>query len=401
MKFVRTMMIREFKDTEDINQAVKLATLCFHEPTKEMEKFFAGIQELKMIGAFEENTLLAAAGAYKFQMFIRDTLFDCAGIAGVMTNPTERRKGYVKELMNKLIVDKKNQDYPVAALWPFNHSFYQKFGFGNAEKIISYHFKPSDIKSDFKLENDIKICDVTDEKDYLPLIQVAKNALNKYTRIIGDVDAWLLRGELQGYFKIYLIERDEKPVAYISLKFKKAKEWENNMQIMDFAYIDIQAKHSLFAFLRNFEADINQISLTLPVQEEIESYLDGVKDTHKFSQWPAMFRILDVKKAFEQLDYHSALNEKLYFQVEDNVLSENSGIWNLEINNGNCIASKIEGQNIAKEKILEFSINQLSQILIGYSKVEHILEHTGIRIPEEWKHKDLFPIMPCSFMLWF
>ena len=120
-------MIREFKDKEDIDQAVKLAALCFHEPTKEMEKFFEGIKELKMLGAFEEKTLLAAAGAYKFQMFIRDTLFDSAGIAGVMTNPTERRKGYVKELMNKLIVEKKKQGYPVAALWPFEHSFYQKF----------------------------------------------------------------------------------------------------------------------------------------------------------------------------------------------------------------------------------------------------------------------------------
>ncbi|MCG3254603.1 MAG: GNAT family N-acetyltransferase, partial [Candidatus Heimdallarchaeota archaeon] len=89
------MMIREFKDTEDINQAVKLAVLCFHEPAKEMEKFFAGIQELKMLGAFEENTLLAAAGSYKFQMFIREKLFDCAGIAYVMTNPVQRRKGYV------------------------------------------------------------------------------------------------------------------------------------------------------------------------------------------------------------------------------------------------------------------------------------------------------------------
>lgn len=401
MKFVRTMMIREFKDTEDINQAVKLAVLCFHEPTKEMEKFFAGIQELKMLGAFEENTLLAAAGSYKFQMFIREKLFDCSGIAYVMTNPVQRRKGYVKDLMNKLIIDKKNQGYPVAALWPFDHGFYQKFGFENAEKAIRYNFKPSEIKSNFKLEDNIKISEITDKKDFSPLIQVAKKALNKYTRVIGDVDAWLLRGELQGYFKIYLMERDEKPIAYISLKFRKAKEWEHNMQIMDFAYVDIEAKHNLFAFLRNFEADINQISLTLPVQEEIEGYLDGVKDTHKFNQWPAMFRILDVKKSFEQLDYHSALNEKLYFQVEDNVLPENSGIWNLQIKDGKCLVSKNEGQNIAKEKILELSINQLSQILIGYSKVEHLLEHTGKKIPEEWKQKDLFPVMPCSFMLWF
>jgi len=394
-------MIRELKDSEDLTKATKLAVLCFHEPMKSMEKLFSETQELSMFGAFKEDSLLAAAGSFKYQMFIRDRLFDCAGIAAVMTQPAERRRGYVKKLMHKIITDRHQQGYHVAALWPFDHEFYSKFGFESGEKAISYNFKPSNIKSDYKLNTKIKITDVTDMKDYLPLLQVAKNAKNKYTRIIGDVDAWLLRGELQGGFKIYLFERDDIPIAYISFKFKKAGEWEHTMQILDFAYISIQAKHSLFAFLRNFEADISKISINLPIQEEVERYLKSVDDTHKFNTWPAMFRILDVKKCLEQLNYLPSIDEELLFKVEDKIISDNSGIWKLTIKDGKCIASKMESISTDKENVLDLSINQLSQILIGHSTIEKILEHSNINIPEKWKNKDLFPEMPCSVMLWF
>ncbi len=393
-------MIREFKDSKDLEQAVKLASLCFHEPAKEMKKFFSETQELDMLGSYEEETLHAAAGSHKFQIFVREQLFDCAGVAYVMTHPIYRRKGHVKQLTDKIMLDRKKQGYPLAALWPFEHSFYQKFGFESCEKTITFKFKPSDIKSDFKIAENISIEDVTEKNDFLPLIQIAKNAQNKYTRVIGDVDAWLVRGKLQG-FKIYLIERDDKPVAYISFKFKKVKEWVHEMNIMDFTFVDTKAKHTLFAFLRNFEADISNIFINLPYQEEVESYLNSIKDEHKFNQWPAMLRILDLKQCFEQLNYPIKIDIQVYFKVEDKIISENTGIWLLDIKDGKCNASKLIDQEVELDKILELTINQLAQLFIGHSSVRKLLEHKNPDIPKEWLLEDLLPEKQTAFMLWF
>ncbi len=394
-------MIRELKDKEELLKAVDLAVLCFHEQIYDEKRALTEAQELEIFGYYRDTNLLATAGSYKFNMFIRDNLYDCAGIAYVMTHPAERRRGYVKELMHKIIIDRKNQGFPIAALWPFDHDFYQKFGFASAEKSINYVFKPGDIKSKFKLDENIKVADITEKKDYLPLKQIAENVSNRYTRVIGDKDAWALRGWLAGKFKIYLLERNDIPIAYVSLKFVKKGEWDHNISVMDFSYIDIQAKYSLLGFLRNFSADISKISMSLPIQEEIESYLDGVKDDHKFNQWPSMIRILDIKKCFEQVDYHPSINEELIFQVEDKILSENTGIWKLQISNEKCNVSKIDKEEIIKEEILELTINQLSQILIGYSSIEKLLESEIKDIPEKWKLKELFPEMPCSSMVWF
>jgi predicted acetyltransferase len=394
-------MIQELNDKEELLKAADLATLCFHDQINDAKKALTQNHELEMFGYYKESNLLAAAGSYKFQIFIRDNLFDCAGFAYVMTHPSERRRGYVKELMNKILVDRKKQGYPLAALWPFDHTFYEKFGFGNAEKSINYVFKPGEIKSSFKLEERIRVTDVTDENDFTPLKEITHNAVNKYTRIVGEKDAWLLRGSLGGKFKIYLLEREEIPIAYVSFKFVKKGEWDYHMTIMDFAYIDLNAKFNLMGFLRNFSADINKISTSFPVQEEIESYLDGVKDTHKFNQWPSMVRILDIKKCFEQLDYNPSINEELYFKTEDKILTENTGIWKLQIENGKGHISKVEQIESIPNEILDLTINQLSQVLVGYSNIEKLLESHSKRIPNSWRQKELFPEKACSFMLWF
>jgi len=394
------MLIRELKDAKDLEQVAELASLCFHDPPKEMKDFYSKIQELEMLGIYEESNLKAAAGSYKFQIFIRNQILDCAGVANVMTDPIFRRKGYVNELMNRILLDKKNQGYPIAALWPFDHEFYRKYGFDSGEKTITFKFKPSDIKSDFKVAENITIEDVTEKNDFQPLIQITLNAYNKYTRIFGDIAAWQMKGNLQG-FKTYLVKRDDEPIAYLSLKFKKVKEWEFDMNIMDFAYVDIDAKHTLFAFLRNFEADISNIYINLPYQEEVENYLTSVKDEHKFNQWPAMMRILDIKKCFEQLNYPKYLNKKLFFKIEDKIITENSGIWMLDVIDGKCSVTKKTAEEVADKEILELTIQQLTQLFVGHSTIARLLEHKNINLPEEWKDNHLFPEVPTAIMLWF
>ena len=392
-------MIRECKTKEDLDEAAKLAVLCFHEPPKDMEKFFSEIKEFTLLGAFEEENMVAAAGWYDFQIFIREQLLNCAGIAYVMTNPIYRRKGHVKELMNKILLERKAKGYSVSALWPFDYDFYRKFGFERFEKTITYKFKPSQLSSELKLEDNIKIVEVTKSKDYTPLIQVAKNAEGKWNRVIGETNAWQVRGELQNY-SIYLLKRDDEPIAYICFEFKKRAEWQYDMRVMDLAFTDIDAKHAIFAFIRNFSADISNVIINLPYTVEVESYLTSVLEDCKFNQWPAMLRILDVKKSFESLKYPSYLKKKLLFNVEDSLISENTGTWQLHIENGQCIASKVDVEK-DDDKVLKLTLHQLTQLLSGYSSLDKILEHKNSPIPDEWNDTHLFPEVPTAIMVWF
>ena len=213
-------MIKEIKDPEIFKQAAKLAEICFHEQTiEENIKFYNRLKELYLLGFFENNELLATAGTLDFQMFVRNQILSCAGVAIVMTDPIHRKKGYIRKLMVEILQKKFEEGYDITTLWPFNHKFYQKFGYENCEKAITYKFSPSDLKSSLKIEESVNIREIKDEKDYILLNQIAHSAQNKYTRIIGKLDAWILRDSSEK-FKFYIFERKNDPVGYISFKFR-------------------------------------------------------------------------------------------------------------------------------------------------------------------------------------
>lgn len=394
------MNIVKITEKENLLKAAKLAHLCFHDPYKKMEKYFLGVKEHDLRGIFEGNNLIAGAASIDFEIFIRNQLFKCAGIAAVMTDPIHRRKGLVKKLMNNFLFDKFKEGYPISALWPFEHSFYRKFGFESCEKPLRFKFKPSDIIESLEADSSINVREITDESDFPLLNLIAKNAKNKYTRIIGKYDAWKLRGYHSG-FKIFIFEKNNDPIGYISFKFKKIKEWINHMIIMDFAYKDISTKHAILRFMRNFESDMSFIEMTIPYEEEMISYLKCYGSENQFSSWPAMVRILNVEIFFQQLEFSKKLNKSLYMKIEDPVIEENSGTWNLTISDGKCEIEKIGEKTIGKESLLELSINQLTQIVTGFATVKQVLEAKKENIPQEWIEHVLFPAKATSVQIWF
>ncbi|MHA1550934.1 MAG: GNAT family N-acetyltransferase [Candidatus Heimdallarchaeaceae archaeon] len=394
------MEFRQISTKDEYDQAAELAATCFHESVEDMKNDIKEFSEQYFLGAFEDNQLQAAADGRFFEIFIRNQLLKCAGIAFVMTSPVYRRKGLIKKLMNILLRKMKDDGYVYSVLWPFEHKFYGNFGYASIEKAISYKIKPSNIRKDIQKDENISIRRYDHTKDYEKLNKIAKNAINKYTRIVGKEDAWKLRSHAQK-FKMYLFERGEEPVGYFCFKLKKNGEYQRDMNILDIAYIDILSKKTMLSFLRNFDSDIKHILINLPYEEEILSYLEDYNTEHKFAAWPAMLRILDIKNSFEGLKYSSKITTILYLKLEDKIIEENSGIWKLNISKGECLAVKTTEEDVLRDRILEISVNKLTQLLAGYDTLPKLLEAEETNIPEEWLDPHLFPSKPCSIMVWF
>ncbi len=394
------MEFRQISTKDEYDQAAELAATCFHESVEDMKNDIKEFSEQYFLGAFEDNQLQAATDGRFFEIFIRNQLFKCAGIAFVMTGPVYRRKGLVKKLMKILLRKMKDDGYVYSALWPFEHKFYSNFGYASIDKSIYYQIKPSNIRKDIVKDQSISIRISQNEKDFPKLKQIANNAMNKYTRIVSDKDAWKLRGSKQKRI-IYLFEREEEPVGYISFKYKKTGEWKHDINILDLAYKDISTKRTMLSFLRNFDSDITQITMEIPYEEEILSYLVDYNTEHKFAGWPAMLRILDVKKCFEGLVYSATINSKLYLRLKDEIIEENSGTWEITINAGKCSLSKIVNVEIEEKKILNISVGKLTQLLSGYNTIQKLLEAEETQIPEDWLNRELFTSSPGAVMVEF
>jgi len=394
------MEFRQISTEDEYEKAAKLAATCFHESVEDMKNDFKEFSEQYFLGAFEDNQLQAATDGRFFEIFIRNQLFKCAGIAFVMTDPVHRRKGLVNELMSRVMRKMKDEGHVYSALWPFEHKFYVNFGYASIEKAISYKIKPSNIRKDLQKDDSISIRRYEHTKDFEKLNEIARNAVNKYTRIVGKEDAWKLRSQAQS-FKMYLFERGKEPVGYFCFKLKKTGDYQHDMNILDLAYVDILTKKTILSFLRNFDSDVKHIMINLPYEEEILNYLINYDTEHKFAAWPGMLRILDLKMCFEGLNYPAKISTILYLKLEDKIIEENTGTWKIDISNGKCIAVKTTDVNLTKDRTLEISVNKLTQLLAGYDTLQKLLETEENHIPEEWLDPHLFPKMPCSIMVWF
>ncbi|MEV6595585.1 GNAT family N-acetyltransferase [Actinoplanes sp. NPDC051346] len=90
----------------------------------------------------EGGQTLAGAAAFPMRQNVRGAVHDMAGIASVSTHPSARRRGFVRQLMTRLMGQMREQGCAVSALYPFRPSFYGKLGYVGVPRVRTATFAP-------------------------------------------------------------------------------------------------------------------------------------------------------------------------------------------------------------------------------------------------------------------
>jgi predicted acetyltransferase len=92
--------------------------------------------------AEEDGQALAGVAALRMRQNVRGMLHDMAGVASVSSHPAARRRGLVRQLMERLLRQMRDEGCAVSALYPFRPSFYAKFGFVGIPRHRTASFAP-------------------------------------------------------------------------------------------------------------------------------------------------------------------------------------------------------------------------------------------------------------------
>ena len=92
--------------------------------------------------AEEEGQALAGVAAFPMRQNVRGVVHEMAGVASVATHPSARRRGFVRELLTRLLHQMRDQGCTVSALYPFRPSFYGRFGFAGLPRVRTATFAP-------------------------------------------------------------------------------------------------------------------------------------------------------------------------------------------------------------------------------------------------------------------
>jgi predicted acetyltransferase len=86
----------------------------------------------RAIGAYDGDNLVGQAGALSFDLTIPGGTLPTAGVTAVGVQPTHRRRGVLRRMMQLQLDDVHRRGEPLAALWASEGSIYQRFGYGMA-----------------------------------------------------------------------------------------------------------------------------------------------------------------------------------------------------------------------------------------------------------------------------
>lgn len=92
--------------------------------------------------AEEDGQALAGVAALPMRQNVRGLVHDMAGVASVATHPSARRRGFVRQLLTRLLHQMRDQGCTVSALYPFRPSFYGRFGFVGLPRVRTASFAP-------------------------------------------------------------------------------------------------------------------------------------------------------------------------------------------------------------------------------------------------------------------
>lgn len=92
--------------------------------------------------AEEGGQALASVVAYRMRQNVRGLVHDMAGVASVASHPSARRRGLVRQLLERLLRQMREEGSAASALYPFRPSFYARFGFVGIPRHRTATFAP-------------------------------------------------------------------------------------------------------------------------------------------------------------------------------------------------------------------------------------------------------------------
>jgi predicted acetyltransferase len=126
--------VRATRDHEEFGLAVGAIGQYFSPPPGEemLERFGRMLPQERMHAAFEDGKVVGGAGAFPFDFSVPGGLLPCGGVTVVGVQPTHRRRGVLRAMMDAQLRDIHERGEPLAALWASEETIYGRFGYGLA-----------------------------------------------------------------------------------------------------------------------------------------------------------------------------------------------------------------------------------------------------------------------------
>jgi predicted acetyltransferase len=334
------------------------------------------------LGYFSDNELTSTYIVLPYKMFIRGELMKMGGIAAVATYPQHRRRKQITALLKEsLRIMRANKQF-ISVLYPFKYSFYRKYGYENCTELLSITFPPQNVLNpkDFQ---PLRIREITQEESFELLKPFRKKIGPRYNLIMYEDQRIWKSQYLNKKHKIFTI-RDEQNeiVGYFITYLKKGNdEWDVRLMFRDILVSTHKARLTVFDYIKKHLDQIKEVNIPLMGDELVTNYFDDLwEGSFKYkTTGGAMFRIIDIEEAINQLIFDKELAIEFTLQVKDDYAPWNEKPLKIKIRNGKTTIQKTDEKTID----LMTEIKAFTQLFTGYRDIFQLRELNKVNVSDE------------------
>ena len=292
-----------------------------------------------------------------------------AGTSMVTVQPTHRRRGVLRQLMNAHLDDARAHDEPLAGLWASESSIYGRFGYGLAADMVEMELdaRSIDFGSD-EVAAGVRFVDRDEAAAALPSI---------YERVCSTRPGMLTRPESWWRWRTFHDPRalrsgssakrfvvhsgQHGPDGYVI--FRQKEKWhdfpEGEISIVELIAVSSEAHDALWRFLTSIDLFPKVKYWNQPVDDELQWRVTEPRRIQRRISDSLWVRVLDVERALSARSY--PIEGTLRLGVHDPVYPDLEGTYELAVGEdgtAQCIRT-------AAEPEMFLDIDALGAIYLG------------------------------------
>jgi predicted acetyltransferase len=293
------------------------------------------------------------------------------GTTVITVQPTHRRQGVLRALMDEHLADVAAHDEPLAGLWASETSIYGRFGYAPA---TYRHRALVDGKS-------IEMSATSGKKPVVRFLDSAEAGavirsvyeLARATRpgMLTRSEAWWAnrhladpeasRGE-KSRLRHVVVEEGGSPVGYVT--YRQKDNWDDftstgEVHVSEMIATTAEARRALWGFLTNIDLFPTVEWWNMPVDDPLSETVTDSRRVRRTLMDALWVRVMNVKTALEQRTYEDS--GEIVFAVSDDSRPDNSGVFRLAVDHGVATCSRDPSDKVD----LTFDIDVLGHLYLG------------------------------------
>jgi len=309
-------------------------------------------------GYFDEEKLASICIHYTFEMRVRGEWTTVGGHGAVATPPERRREGNVRRMLRESL--RTFEVVPLVTLWPFSTAFYQQFGWATANEITRYSVPPETLAGVSEEPGEFRPVEPDDWRD---LRKSHLAAGRGETLSMRRSEQWWRRrifhewGEDRRH--AYAYYRDDTPAGYVV--YTVERDDTDELDVKYHGARDHAAYRAVLGFLGDHDSQVDSVSFARPGDSVLFDTLGDPQAADVELLPGPMVRPTDVPAALEAIPYPDGLDERVTLSVDDPLLPENDGTYELlvEDGDGSCRSVTADAPDVT------VGVGPLSRLVIG------------------------------------